>query len=563
MQHDRTNGTVTTPTRGSPALLNGGPQSRRPGDRSGPPPRTATKQMSGQVGADVITALRWGVRRYAWLVVLCVLTVAVLVPAYLTSRPVEYQATALVVAQRLDMDLIALPRLGEAVFDNGEVARVVNTAFGDAGDAEDTVPQRVSLITEEDSIVFQVLGLDESPQTAAALANLAAETLTDQLNAPGEGVGLFALQTRAVLPTKPVAQLSSLSVLLPIALAAGVVLGLAAVAGLLLVRRPVLDTGGAFEVTGVPVLGSVSLPRTHEDQWPSSQEVSGIVPLCRRLLAFEVHTVVMVGPAGTVRARRQLIAAMSDVLSRARHVGGPVADSSVTDAAAAYCSDRHATWSVDARVGVPPTLLLLDGTEPLTIAQLAEGALTVLVVMSGTSTSALRAAVTTQLGIDGDMLLMLREHRVRRVSAARRGRRGAGAAPVRQEEPSTPKPPEQPGPIHRERPVERSTVDLPDRQVRQVPPMRASEQTTRTPPERAAAQPATIPPEPASEQETLKLPKQEPQQHEPPTRPRPTPFKRTTPTPSRHPTPTPSKRTDPTPDADGSARRCDDRAGGS
>lgn len=401
MQHDRTNGAGSAPTRGFPAGHDGGPGVPSPGRTpSGPPGRRVTV-ASGAVPADALGTLRWGVRRYSWLVGVCVLAVAVLCPVSLAIWPVEYQATALVVAQRLDMDLVALPRLGEAVFVNGEVTRRVVGEFGAAGEVEDVIPNRVSLVADQDSIVFQVIGHDASPTTATALANAAAETFATQLNVPGEGVGLFAVQSRAVPPLDPVVPLPSLLLLVPIALIAGLLLGLAAVTALLVVRRPVLDAGAAYEATGIPVIGTVSVPRRRDDSEPDLQAISGVVPVCRRLLTARVRSVILVGPAGSTWRRRQLLVAMSAVLGRVRRVRTLLA----TEGGTAPPSD-------DA-VDKPPELVLVDGSRPLEIVQLAGGTLTVLVVPSGTSTANLRAEVTRHLaGADTSRLLMLHEHRL-------------------------------------------------------------------------------------------------------------------------------------------------------
>lgn len=372
--------------------------------------------MPDQARGDAVGALRWGLRRYALLVVACVVLVVVLAPAYLTTRPTENLATALVVAQRLDMDLTALPRFGEALFDNGVVAQRVAAEFGDAGDYEDIIPARVTLVAEQDSIVFGVTGRDASPVTAAAIANLAAETFTNQLNAPGDGVGLFVLQSRAVPPTEPEEPLPPVTVMAPIALAAGLILGLAVVGTLLVVRRPVLNASGAVEATGVPVLGSVVLPRTRPNDYPGLPEMSGIVPVCRRLLAMNVRTVVLVGPSRSARGRRQLMVALSYVLSRVRRVH-LVAETGIIAAAEVYGGHetRPSGFAYSPRPNPKPELTLMDDSQPLDPVQLTGDTLTVLVVPAGTSSANLRTAVTEYLG-DGDAgrLLMLHERRSRR-----------------------------------------------------------------------------------------------------------------------------------------------------
>lgn len=404
MQRDQINGDGSNLPARPPS-----PYGRPPTGRPDP----ITPVFVRRVEEDAVGAMRWGLGKYGWLFALCVLVVAVLLPGYLALRPVENQATALVVAQRLDMDLHALPRFGEAVFDNGAVAHQVSVVFGAGGNAQDIIPDRVSMVAEQDSIVFAVTGHDPSSTTAADLANLAADTFVEQLNAPGEGVGLFTLQSRAAPPPEPAQRYDGLVVALPIAFVAGIILGLAVVAGVLLVRRPVLDADGAVEATGVPVLGTVSLPRTRDDDYPPHAEIPGIVPVCRRLLMAGAHTVVLVGPAGTAAQRGRLIVAMAHVLNLIRRVH-LVVDADLA-LAAHKCADDGFSASTEARAGDPRELVLMDGSRPLDPAQLARETVMVLVVMTGTSTSTLRQAVVKYLGAtDAGCLLVMHEHRSRR-----------------------------------------------------------------------------------------------------------------------------------------------------
>jgi hypothetical protein len=113
---------------------------------------------------------------------------AFLVPAVLLTPGSGVDAEALVVARQLDMDVAALPRYGEAVFDNGQVAQAVADELGVA--AVDVVPDRVSLAAEPDSLELRVGG-------PARIANTAADTFVSELNRPGVGVGQFALHMHA------------------------------------------------------------------------------------------------------------------------------------------------------------------------------------------------------------------------------------------------------------------------------------------------------------------------------------------------------------------------------
>jgi hypothetical protein len=178
--------------------------------------------------------VRWG-RRNRLVLVAWVVIVAVAVPVGLMSRDRSVHVEALVVAQRLDMGLEALQRYGEAVFNNGEVAREVAETYG--GQAVEVVPDRVSLATEPDSVMFRVIGHAPDPETAAAIANLAAGAFVEALNRLGAGVGVFAVQAEAdpnVL-AQPVgeetdadaAELTSIAVSLAVGLAVGLAAGVA------------------------------------------------------------------------------------------------------------------------------------------------------------------------------------------------------------------------------------------------------------------------------------------------------------------------------------------------
>jgi hypothetical protein len=400
-------------------------------------PGPAMAEVSGvaaQVGgSDAISALRWGTRKYIGLVLACVVLVVVAVPAYLLTRPVANEATALVVAQRLDMDLVALPRFGEAVFDNGEVARTIAAKFGDGGDFEDIVPQQVSLVAEQDSIVFQVVGHDVSPTVAADKANVAAEVFAAALNGPGVGVGAFVLQDRAAPPPEPIESLPSLPIALPIGLLAGLVLGLAVVSAILIVRRPVLVAADAEAATGVPSLGAIGLPRTRRSEYPDVAETSGVVPVCRRLLSMPTRTVIFVSADESEAVRHKVLLAASYVLGRVAPVR-LVVDPELQAAAEAYGEQDDEERGVPVPGAEPvPEITLIDGSQAVGLPQLTANALTLLVVPAGTSVATLRALVTAQLGgADAGRILLVDEHgrRSRTPHSARRSVAGPTRGPV-------------------------------------------------------------------------------------------------------------------------------------
>src|SRR4051812_47595609 len=108
-------------------------------------------------GHDAVGVLRWGIRRYRWLFLACLLLGAVAAPYAASRLDKPADAEALVIAQRLDMSLTALPRYGETVFDNGQVAGAVSERYKNAFAFKDIVPNHVSLIADQDSIVFRVV----------------------------------------------------------------------------------------------------------------------------------------------------------------------------------------------------------------------------------------------------------------------------------------------------------------------------------------------------------------------------------------------------------------------
>jgi capsular polysaccharide biosynthesis protein len=370
---------------------------------------------------DAVAVLGWGLRRYSVVFVACLLLGAVLAPLAVLKRATPAEAYALVIAQRLDMDLNALPRYGEAVFNNGEVARAVATSLGDLGAVNNVIPERVSLLAEQDSIVFRVVGRDLDPQTAANLANIAAEAFVQALNAVGAGAGVFGLQSPAEPPDEGS---SSLGVMLavPVGIIAGIVLGLAAVSVILVARRPVLDAVDAEDVSGVPALGTVTVPRTRRGEFPRPEEFSGLVPVCRLVLKLPTSTLVLISQSRDARLREQVSVAMASVLMRVRDLRfvGPPELRSVLDEREVSSGETSAPAYVLDEADAQ-RLTLVDSREPLDLVQPTDATATVLVVRAGIRSTALRAAVVEHLGgsAEARVLLVKRGRRSRSGSVAR------------------------------------------------------------------------------------------------------------------------------------------------
>jgi hypothetical protein len=248
------------------------------------------------------------------------------------------------------------------------------------------------------------------------------------LNQAGVGVGEFAIQSSAEPPAKPGNLLGTL-VSVPIGAAAGAVLGLAVVTGLLVARRPVIDGGDAEEATGVPSLGTVTVPRTRRGRFAAPSDFTGLVPACRRLLGLTVPTVVLVSRHRDQGLRQQLSVALTRVLTRVdsiRFVGPAELRAAITSPGSAGPADG----GVDGSDG-DVRLTLIDSGEPLDLLQPPRTSATVLVVPVGIGSTALSSAVVEHLGGSAQARLLL----------VQRGRRRRGA-PLPGEETSS-QPPSQ------------------------------------------------------------------------------------------------------------------------
>lgn len=373
-------------------------------------------------GHDAIGVLRWGIRRYGWLFLACLLLGAVAAPYAASKLEKPADAEALVIAQRLDMSLTALPRYGETIFDNGQVADAVAQNFSDAVELNDIVPNHVTLIADQDSIVFRVVGHDPEPDTAADIANTAAATFVEALNAPGVGVGQFTLLSPAEPPPAPGGGLSR-TLAIPVGLVTGAVLGLAVVSILLAARRPVIDAAGVEEATGVPGLGTVTVPRTHKGEFAAPEQLLGLVPACRRLLRLKTPTIIVVSRSREERLRAQVSVALAGVLVRVRPLrftGPPALREAVAEHQAGLHPDdfQHDMSDGKGQAGLD----LIDSNDPLDLVQPPDLTAAVLVAREGISSTSLRAAVVEHLGgsAEARVLLVKRGRRIRRDAHARR-----------------------------------------------------------------------------------------------------------------------------------------------
>jgi hypothetical protein len=258
-------------------------------------------------------------RKYAWLVALFVLGIGVLLPLVQSQRAPVYEAEALVASVTLSpvTNLDAVPRYGDRVFDNGEVAaeirEVLSTDLGvEVGRSADVIPRYVESVSEQDNPSFTIIGRSDDPNEAVLLADVAAATFVSELNSTtSESIGTFAIQSSADPPSSPVPSLGGGGFALVLGALAGLLAGIGAVALLMLFRRPVLDSGTAAQVAGVPVVGRVLLSRHEGDDLHAS---TGLAPLCRRLLAGSSSVVILVSSPKDEQYRHRIAAALSQVL---------------------------------------------------------------------------------------------------------------------------------------------------------------------------------------------------------------------------------------------------------
>jgi hypothetical protein len=216
------------------------------------------------------------------------------------------------------------------------------------------------------------------------------------------------LQSPAEPPAHANGPLSS-ALAIPVGLVAGLVLGLALVSGLLVARRPVMDTAGVEETTGVPALGTVIIPRTRRGHFARPDQFPGLVPVCRGLLRLPTSTVVVLSRRRDAHLRQRLSVAVATVLMRVRAVTfvGPDELKKQTGA-----GDNAWRPNGSAATGSPDEewLTFVDGSDPLDLVYPPESTATVLVVRQGISSSALRAAVVELLGGSAEARVVLVKH---------------------------------------------------------------------------------------------------------------------------------------------------------
>lgn len=257
--------------------------------------------------------LVWALRRYAWVVLTCTVLGGGLALSFASSPPTSYEATSVVVAKRLAVSPLSLPRFGAVVFEAGAVARAVIGKEALHLSPDRLIPAKISMQPVQGTILFQVTARDPSAQSAARLANVAADAFVVELNRPGVGVGIFAVQQRALVPTVPTAELSLVLATL-IGATAGAIAGMGVVGLFLVMGQPVTERASAERLVGVPVLASIVLPR-RMGAMPNSYEVGRLKSLASRVFEGDLDRHVLLCGA-TDRVRITIALLLAEVASR-------------------------------------------------------------------------------------------------------------------------------------------------------------------------------------------------------------------------------------------------------
>jgi capsular polysaccharide biosynthesis protein len=353
-----------------------------------------------QTTADAGSRFWWAMRRYRrlagglFLVVLAL--TAVLVGRQAMASP-TYEASALVIANRLDFRAEQLPRLAEEIFTKDSVAQDAIAAGKLPWTREQLLEDHAELTPLEENVLLEVTGRARDPRLAARTANSLASALAEALNRPGAGVGVFSVQHQAAIPTRPASSGFPVAELVG-GFAGATAVSLGAVGLVLAVRRPLIEPGEAGEATGTPVVGVVlignaSAAKRSEPVRP--EDVPGLAALCRTLFPDGRGGYVLSAPPEDGERRSGLAA----WLVRALEEHGSVVVVPQTGAPCAVAAHAGDAVTVAQRPfeKVPPdAAIVVDGFDDDGLAArqvLPEGAQGVLVVAEGTARSAAAAAV--------------------------------------------------------------------------------------------------------------------------------------------------------------------------
>lgn len=323
-------------------------------------------------GADSVSVLRWGLRRYLLVVVLFV-ALGALGPTLLGSGTDSYESRAQVGpdARLLLPNLDPLPRIGQSVFANGAVADAVRRSVEpQLPRTADVVPEVVELIAAQDNVVFTVVGHSNTPETAQHVANVAARAFALELNKYADSVGSFRVQRLAAPAPGPVPDADGV-LLTVVGVATGLVLGVGVVVLLLVLRQPVIDLPTAERLSRGRGFGQVRV-------LPLRGGTRGLPRLCRAVLADGVDMVLMTGPRNARHDRAHLVGRLTAMLAESRAVVVPRAIEGVNRVLAGH----------DLYPGPSPLTVVLEPSE-VELATRPDSSTVMLVVREGISSSSL------------------------------------------------------------------------------------------------------------------------------------------------------------------------------
>lgn len=277
---------------------------------SGPPDYSAVSGSTRQLTRQIL----WSLRPLSWLVALCVITGAA-VPLVAPLQP-RFDATSLIVLQQAVGRTATLPQVVRTVFEDGDVARIVVDDPALGGDPDELIPDRLDVVIELDSIVFQVVGRSSDPAEATLLSEVGAAALLDQLNRAGSSLGSFALLSPAQVPSTP-AFAVAVEIQSAFGAALGWLVGLALVALVAIASRPTVTDLDVASSIGTRLLGVVDMPVVTQT-FPGPRGVAGLGQVTRRITEAPTSRIMMVSESPLTLQRQALVVMVAAVLAPLR-----------------------------------------------------------------------------------------------------------------------------------------------------------------------------------------------------------------------------------------------------
>lgn len=254
----------------------------------------------------------WAIRRWWWTIVAAAVIAMGLVALGEPGGAEEYEARSLIVARQLTLDVEQLPAYLDAVFTSGTVEDRVRDQLGLDGAEGADLRERLHVEPVVGTIAGRVVATDTEPARATRFANEAARALVTELNAAGPGIGVFAVQEAAHVPTVPVDRASPATLVI----GAGAVAALVALGAVVLwaaIRCPVGTPADAAGLLGTEPLGTVDLRRAGSDPTTADTvHVQGLDALARRLVPGPGVSVLVTMPRHRPVAER-----LAELLARA------------------------------------------------------------------------------------------------------------------------------------------------------------------------------------------------------------------------------------------------------